>query len=125
MVMTVQKPQHHQRAKAMSGMDRHTGKLISDWEHVKQSIDDILTTPKGSRCMNREYGSNLFKLIGKVASDIEFYEEITEAIERWEKRFRVLSTTISQTSSEGVKLITIEGEYLGTVKVYSTELRSL
>ena len=42
----------------MIGMDRRTGLPLSGIEHLRQSIEDILTTPLGSRRMLPEYGSN-------------------------------------------------------------------
>ena len=39
----------------MIGMDRHTGQPISGLDHLLQSIEDILTTPLGSRLMRPEY----------------------------------------------------------------------
>ncbi|MGL4827152.1 MAG: GPW/gp25 family protein, partial [Vibrionaceae bacterium] len=44
-------------------MNRFTGYSISELQHIKQSIQDILTTPLGSRVMRRDYGSAIFELI--------------------------------------------------------------
>lgn len=44
---------------AISGMNRHTGKACTGYDHVRQSIDDILTTSIGERVLNRLYGSDL------------------------------------------------------------------
>ena len=41
------------------GMNRETGKLVDNTEHLKQSIRDILSTRIGTRVMLREYGSNI------------------------------------------------------------------
>ncbi|HAL68756.1 MAG TPA: phage baseplate protein, partial [Pseudomonas sp.] len=35
----------------MIGLDRRTGESISGLDHLRQSIEDILTTPLGSRRM--------------------------------------------------------------------------
>lgn len=40
----------------MFGMSNQTGSYLTDEEHLKQSIIDILTTPIGSRVICREYG---------------------------------------------------------------------
>jgi uncharacterized protein len=45
------------------GMDRHTGKAITGFDHVRQSIHDILTTSVGERVLNRSYGSDLLNAI--------------------------------------------------------------
>lgn len=44
------------------GMNSHTGLSISEVEHIRQSVRDILVTPVGSRVMRREYGSLLSAL---------------------------------------------------------------
>lgn len=41
------------------GMNSATGKTITDTEHLRQSVQDILITPQGSRIARREYGSLL------------------------------------------------------------------
>lgn len=45
------------------GMNSQTGLSISEVEHIRQSVRDILVTPVGSRVMRREYGSLLSALI--------------------------------------------------------------
>ena len=47
----------------MRGMHRDTGKTLSGEQHLKQSLQDLLTTPLGSRVMRPDYGSRLFELI--------------------------------------------------------------
>ncbi len=39
------------------GMNRDTGKAITETDHLRQSVRDILLTPQGSRLARREYGS--------------------------------------------------------------------
>ncbi|MEE2577407.1 phage baseplate protein, partial [Pseudomonas aeruginosa] len=43
----------------MIGMDRRSGLPLSGLAHLKQSVEDNLTTPLGSRRMRPEYGSKL------------------------------------------------------------------
>jgi len=45
------------------GMNSQTGLSISEADHIRQSVRDILVTPVGSRVMRREYGSLLSALI--------------------------------------------------------------
>ncbi len=45
------------------GMNSQTGLTISETDHIRQSVRDILVTPLGSRVMRREYGSLLSALI--------------------------------------------------------------
>ncbi|EKM0775929.1 baseplate assembly protein, partial [Escherichia coli] len=45
------------------GMSQSNGKAITDTDHLRQSVRDILLTPQGSRIARREYGSLLSALI--------------------------------------------------------------
>lgn len=45
------------------GMSQSNGKAITDTDHLRQSVRDILLTPQGSRIVRREYGSLLSVLI--------------------------------------------------------------
>ncbi|MGE8348984.1 MAG: GPW/gp25 family protein [Pseudomonas protegens] len=99
----------------MIGMDRRTGQLLSGIEHVRQSIEDILTTPLGSRRMRPEYGSNLRRYVdlpvtGGWKSAVQ--AEVARALLRWEprlklERVRVVAVVGGQISFELV------GQYLG------------
>ena len=71
----------------MQGMNVKTGRHISDLEHLRQSIADILSTPIGSRIMRRDYGSRLFKRIdapmtGELMAEI--YSDVVEALFSYE-----------------------------------------
>lgn len=50
------------------GMNSQTGLSISEAEHIRQSVRDILVTPIGSRVMRREYGSLLAAMIDRPQS---------------------------------------------------------
>lgn len=97
----------------MSGMNRQTGKIIlSDKEHTLQSIDDIITTPKGSRVMNRKYGSDLFELIDDpVNKKIDIYAAVAQSLDEFEPRFELESIKLSN-DTDGRLFITVEGMYL-------------
>lgn len=46
------------------GMNRHDGRIIKDeLDYLKQSIDDIINTPIGSRIMRRNYGCAIMDII--------------------------------------------------------------
>ena len=53
----------------MIGLDRRTGQLISGLDHLRQSIEDILSTPLGSRRMRPEYGSKLRRFLALPVND--------------------------------------------------------
>jgi len=78
-------------------MDSTTGKAITDYEHLTQSIIDILTTPIGSRIARREYGSNLFELVDQPVNRdwvSRVYIAIASAIDKWEPRIVIESINI-------------------------------
>ncbi|NYZ70451.1 baseplate assembly protein W, partial [Endozoicomonas sp. SM1973] len=49
----------------MQGTHRLTGKPLSNLDHLRQSITDILTTRIGTRLMRRDYGSRLPELVDR------------------------------------------------------------
>ncbi|SED12179.1 hypothetical protein SAMN05216178_6321 [Pseudomonas saponiphila] len=76
----------------MIGMDRRTGQPLSGIEHVRQSIEDILSTPLGSRRMRPEYGSDLRRYVdlpvtGGWKSAVQ--AEVARALLRWEPRLKL------------------------------------
>ena len=75
-----------------TGIDRFTGRPLSDWPHVVQSILVILSTRIGDRVMLRSFGAAVPGLLGQnltPATLLRFYTAIAIAIEIWEPRFRV------------------------------------
>lgn len=103
----------------MRGMDVNTGKELEGIDHLKQSIIDILTTPIGSRVMRRNYGSRLFELVDKPINrdfTLEIYAATAEALEKWEKRFKLEKVKITEVK-EGKMTLVLEGIYLPEGKV--------
>lgn len=75
-----------------TGIDRNTGKLISGWDHVVQSIGVIFTTRFGERVMRRWFGSFVPQLLGQnmvPSTVLRFWTAICVAIDLWEPRFRI------------------------------------
>ena len=76
----------------MSGLDRHIGGSLDGMAHLAQSIEDILTTPVGTRVMRRGYGSRLPELIDAPINDAtiaDIYQETADALVKWEPRFKL------------------------------------
>lgn len=74
------------------GMNRETGKALTDLEHIRQSVRDILLTPLGSRVMRRRYGSLLSALIDQPQNDtlrLQIMSACYVAILQWEPRVRL------------------------------------
>lgn len=80
------------------GMNSSTGKAITDTEHLRQSVKDILVTPQGSRIARREYGSLLSALIDQPqnpALRLQMMSAVYVALMRWEPRLTLDEITIS------------------------------
>lgn len=98
----------------MIGMSAATGRALGDLEHLRQSIRDILTTPKGSRVMRRGYGSDLFALIDAPMNRetlMNIYAAAVEALLAWEPRILVTRVVSSSAAPGGITL-DVYGRYL-------------
>ncbi|MBV2146592.1 GPW/gp25 family protein [Wolbachia endosymbiont of Listronotus oregonensis] len=98
----------------MRGMDVNTGKELEGIEHLKQSIVNILTTPINSRIMRRNYGSRLLELVDRPINrdfTLEIYAATAEALQKWEKRFKLEKVKITEVK-EGKVTLDLEGLYL-------------
>ena len=81
----------------MIGMDRRTGLPISGVEHLRQSIEDILTTPLGSRLMRPEYGSTIRRFLDLPVSEgwkSAVQAEAARALKRWEPRLELTQVQV-------------------------------
>lgn len=94
-------------------MSRDTGRAITEIQHLRQSVVDILSTPIGSRVMRRGYGSRLFDLIDAPlnrATLIDLYAAIAEALAKWEDRITVQQVDVTS-SQIGQITLAITGIY--------------
>ena len=102
-----------------SNINRSTGKHISYVGHLHQSINDILTTPIGSRVMRRDYGSRLYRLVDapmNQATFVEIYTATAEALRLWEPRLNLTRVQVEQ-AQPGKIALSLEGEIVGQGKV--------
>ncbi|MEE7478422.1 GPW/gp25 family protein [Methylobacterium hispanicum] len=68
----------------MTDIDRRTGRVITGWPEVEQSLQVILTTEVGERVMRRSFGSRSGTLLdrpGNAVTILDHYVAIAEAIE--------------------------------------------
>lgn len=80
------------------GMNKVDGANVSDLEHIKQSVSDILSTPVGMRVMRREYGSLVPELIDQPSNDYTrmlIQAACVLAITRWEPRLSLTRLTFN------------------------------
>lgn len=85
--------------------------LETEEQSIQQSIDDIVSTPIGSRIMRREYGSLIPDLIDQPINDIlilKCYSAIYTAILRWEDRINVSQILNTQLKENGL-IFDLEG----------------
>ncbi|MCA7010847.1 GPW/gp25 family protein [Wolbachia endosymbiont of Tribolium confusum] len=102
----------------MRGMSATSGKELEGLDHLKQSIIDILTTPVNSRIMRRSYGSRLLELVDKPINrdlTLEIYAATAEALEKWEKRFKLEKVKITEVK-EGKVTLDLGGLYVPSGK---------
>lgn len=101
---------------AWRGMNKNTGAEISETDHIRQSVRDILTTPVGTRVMRRTYGSLLFELIDQPvnrANRLRLMAATVSAITQWEPRINI-SRLDPYHDSAGRVIISMEAERVDT-----------
>lgn len=80
-------------------ISRHNGERISERDHIRQSLEDILTTPVGSRVLARDYGSELPALVDAPINDetrLKAIRNTAEAIERSEPRITLTRVVVDR-----------------------------
>ena len=98
------------------GMNRQTGLSLSEAEHIRQSVRDILVTPVGSRVMRREYGSLLSQMIDQPqtpALELQIKVACYMAVLKWEPRVTLSSVTTAR-SFDGRMTVTLTGQHNDT-----------
>jgi uncharacterized protein len=73
-------------------MNQTTGKSLETLAHIQQSIRTILTTPLGSRCLNRTFGSTLHQWLDapfNPATQARLVQATATALSQWEPRIRL------------------------------------
>ncbi|MEO0999810.1 MAG: GPW/gp25 family protein [Pseudomonadota bacterium] len=91
----------------MIGVDAGTGQALSGPAHLAQSIQDILTTPIGTRVMRRTYGSRVPDLIDAPLTGpviLEFYGAVAEALAAWEPRVTLEQIEVVSTEPGAVEV---------------------
>ena len=106
-----------------TGIDRNTGKLLSGWDHVVQSILTIMTTAYGERILRRWFGSAVPQLLGKnltAPTVVRFFAALIAALEvretdtglPREPRFKIVKISPKAVDRLGGLRIEITGIYM-------------
>lgn len=94
------------------GMDRENGRSITDADHIRQSVSDILRTPIGSRVMRRDYGSLLFSLVDMPQTNtltLQIMSACYMALLKWEPRISISALTVDR-QFNGQMIVELTGE---------------
>lgn len=98
-----------------TGMNKDTGRQLTELDHIRQSVADILTTPVGTRIMRRDYGSQIFELLDQPqngATRLKLMAATVMALLRWEPRITVRQVHING-DNQGRQTITLNCERVG------------
>ena len=105
-------------------IDKNTGRsLQTEQQSIQQSLQDIITTPIGSRVMRREYGSLIFELLDQPINDslvLKCYSAIYTAVTRWEDRISISQIFMSSVQGNG---LTFDIEGVSQISGQSMNLR--
>lgn len=96
----------------MAGINRETGGILGGFDHVRQSIAVLLTTPKMSRVMRRHVGAGLPRMVDAPINQntvIDFYASVADAL-RLEPRFKVSRMRVESAAAGSIALLA-EGVY--------------
>lgn len=102
----------------MTDIDRQTGLVIDNLTSVFQQVEMILSTRIASLVMSRNFGGGVVELLGKLVTPAlfdAFRQLVGTAIDLWEPRFHVLTTSLDGTVNEirsGKAALIIEVEYM-------------
>ncbi|PHM36208.1 baseplate assembly protein [Xenorhabdus mauleonii] len=94
-------------------MNRLTGRPLTDIDHIRQSVSDILLTPIGSRLARRHYGSLLSELIDAAQNpmlNLQLMAACYTAIQQWEPRLTLTGISVIP-GAAGQTQLDIRGYY--------------
>lgn len=91
----------------MKGMHRDTGTHLAGTDHIRQSVEDILSTPLRTRRMLMEYGSELPDLVDAPTDStttIRIIMASAVALARWEPRISVDAVSVLRAGGGAITL---------------------
>lgn len=109
----------------MIGMDRRTGLRIEGADHIRQSVEDLLSTRVGTRVMRRDYGSSAVDLIdqpGNGEAVLARYVAIADALDAFEPRVRLRGFVLSSMAVSGDAVIGVSLTETSSGREYMIEV---
>lgn len=94
-----------------TGMNKDTGRQMTELDHIRQSVADILTTPVGTRIMRRDYGSQIFELLDQPqngATRLKLMAATVMALLRWEPRLIIERVQVDDAGLNGRLTISLD-----------------
>lgn len=98
------------------GLNRETGETLTDIEHIRQCVSDILRTPIGTRVMRRGYGSLLTALSDQPqtpALELQIKVACYMAVLKWEPRVTLTAIT-TERQMDGRIIVSLTGQHIET-----------
>lgn len=99
----------------MRGINSRSGKAVERAERLRQSIGDILQTPRESRLRRPGYGSRLYQLVDAPmtpATVFDWCAEASQAVSMWEPEYKVRSVKLVS-AAPGRMVFNFSGEDAG------------
>lgn len=87
-----------------TGIDRRTGKILTGWEHVRQSLGVIWLTRFNARVMRLDFGSDLRSWLAEditTATALGLYNDLITAAHTWEPEYRNKEMQLVRLTREG------------------------
>lgn len=97
-----------------SGIDRRTGQALTGFDHVRQSIEVILTTHLTERWMLLEFGHPGLRVIGRNLTApviLSLYKETRRVIRRWEPEYDITRFRLLAAEATGTLALGTSGTY--------------
>ncbi|HOW51744.1 MAG TPA: GPW/gp25 family protein [bacterium] len=98
--------------------------IVTGIDDIDQSINIILTTPRGSVPMDPEFGAGLHELIDAPVGEVapQMVVETIRSLKRWEPRITVNSVTVDGDYAAGHVTLTITYTVKSTNSTRTTQV---
>jgi len=103
------------------GMNRDSGSTLTDLDHIRQSVRDILLTPLGARVMRRQYGSLLSALIDQPQNEalrLQIMSACYLALLQWEPCIKLTAISF-ESDYNGAMVVELTGNRTDNAQSFS------